>query len=181
MKLASREKKKIQEEERKSDGKLNVESERIYIFSDPTNTVPNQTVTNLKRYADFDKKELVFLTENRPARRFLYFRFLITYLNAKKSENTAFTSTVEGRDQFWASPGEYLEKSTLKALARNISGLELPPTLLQHTFEHAPKDELAADYVGISLSSLLRDATVESTKELEAEDPFDEDEEENDD
>ncbi|KAJ9306108.1 hypothetical protein DTO217A2_4408 [Paecilomyces variotii] len=130
---------------------------------------------------DFDKKELVFLTENRPARRFLYFRFLITYLNAKKSENTAFTSTVEGRDQFWASPGEYLEKSTLKALARNISGLELPPTLLQHTFEHAPKDELAADYVGISLSSLLRDATVESTKELEAEDPFDEDEEENDD
>ncbi|KAJ9411239.1 hypothetical protein DTO045G8_871 [Paecilomyces variotii] len=78
-------------------------------------------------------------------------------------------------------PGEYLEKSTLKALARNISGLELPPTLLQHTFEHAPKDELAADYVGISLSSLLRDATVESTKELEAEDPFDEDEEENDD
>ncbi|KAJ9264572.1 hypothetical protein DTO212C5_7075 [Paecilomyces variotii] len=133
------------------------------------------------KWKEIDKKELVFLTENRPARRFLYFRFLITYLNAKKSENTAFTSTVEGRDQFWASPGEYLEKSTLKALARNISGLELPPTLLQHTFEHAPKDELAADYVGISLSSLLRDATVESTKELEAEDPFDEDEEENDD
>ncbi|PKY01790.1 hypothetical protein P168DRAFT_329706 [Aspergillus campestris IBT 28561] len=130
------------------------------------------------KWKELDHKELVFLSDNRPARRFLYFRFLITYLNAKRANNTAFTSTVESKDQFWASPGDYLERSTLKSLARNISGLELPPTLLEHTFEHEPRDESAADSTGTILSSLLREATVESTRELEEGESDGEDEEE---
>ncbi|KAJ9297842.1 hypothetical protein DTO271G3_4063 [Paecilomyces variotii] len=121
------------------------------------------------KWKDFDKKELVFLTENKPARRFLYFRFLITYLNAKKSQNTPFHLRL------------LLKPKT--TLARNISGLELPPTLLQHTFEHAPKDKVGGRLRGfyISLRSLLGDATVESTKKLEAQDSRDEDDEEDDD
>lgn len=84
---------------------------------------------------DLDGRELEFITANQPARRFLYFRFLVTYIHAKMLGNTAFTSTVESRKEFWASPGKYLERSTLKSLARNISGLELPPSINSHTFE----------------------------------------------
>jgi hypothetical protein len=36
-------------------------------------------------------------------------------------------------ERFWPLPGEYLQKSTLQALARNISGLELPPPLIKET------------------------------------------------
>ena len=48
---------------------------------------------------------------------------LVTYPHAKMTGNKEFTSTVDGRQHFWASPGECLHRSTLKSLARNISGL----------------------------------------------------------
>jgi hypothetical protein len=51
---------------------------------------------------DFDQKELVFLTENRPMRRYLYFRFIVTYLFAKEA---GFIKQVETKQPFWASPG----------------------------------------------------------------------------
>lgn len=47
-----------------------------------------------------------------------------------------FTETVECKEDFWASPGPYLRKSTLIALARNILGLKLPSALIEdRTFE----------------------------------------------
>jgi hypothetical protein len=36
-----------------------------------------------------DEKELVFLTDNRPAKRFLYFRFIISYIFASVPSNQA--------------------------------------------------------------------------------------------
>jgi hypothetical protein len=66
----------------------------------------------------------------------LYFRFIITYIFRKKedAESTKdFTDEVEREKPFWPSPGPYLEKSTLVALARNISGCELPPALVEDT------------------------------------------------
>ncbi|KAL5043280.1 hypothetical protein BDW71DRAFT_127650 [Aspergillus fruticulosus] len=71
----------------------------------------------------------MFLNFHRPAKRSLYFRFLITYVYAGKKGNSAFTSTVESRTKFWQNPGKYLEYSTLKSLARNISALKLPMSL----------------------------------------------------
>lgn len=44
-----------------------------------------------------------------------------------------FTEKVEQENPFWPSPGAYLRKSTLMTLARNISGFELPPSLIQDT------------------------------------------------
>lgn len=107
-----------------TDGKLDVEAREFIYFSDPTNTVPNQTATNIRRYASsctpspltinlLHSISLTFLSagfrqegasishrEQTSTPRFLYNRFPITYLNAKKSQNTAFTSTVDAEDQY---------------------------------------------------------------------------------
>lgn len=59
---------------------------------------------------------------------------------AKKRGHTRFTDAVEIHKDFWASPGPYLEKSTLLAVART-AGLELPESILSSTtFEHRPSD-----------------------------------------
>jgi hypothetical protein len=60
----------------------------------------------------------------------------MTYI-FRKRENTSgsiiFTEKVEQETSSWPSPGAYLRKSTLVTLARNISGFELPPSLVQDT------------------------------------------------
>jgi len=87
------------------------------------------------------EKPLTFRTPNRPARRYLYLRFLATYMYAKKIEYTRFTEAVETNRDFWPSPGPYLEKSTLLAVAKT-AGLVLPESILGNTtFERRPSDE----------------------------------------
>jgi hypothetical protein len=44
---------------------------------------------------ELDNKELSFLRENRPARRFLYFRFITTYINAQKERYSEVLATIE--------------------------------------------------------------------------------------
>ncbi|KAJ5241048.1 uncharacterized protein N7469_002639 [Penicillium citrinum] len=100
-------------------------------------------------WGDIDGNELAFLNDNRPAKRYLYFRFVMTYLHWKKNGIlTPFVSNVETVRQFWPTPGPYLRQSMLCALARNISGVDLPNSLVQdRTFnddEYPPlADELA--------------------------------------
>jgi len=65
-------------------------------------TVFSLTYSQIYKWKDFDQKELVFLTENRPMRRYLYFRFIVTYLFAKEA---GFIKQVETKQPFWASPG----------------------------------------------------------------------------
>lgn len=75
-----------------------------------------------------------FLNDNRPRRRYLYFRFIVSYLWARR-DNPQIESHIGGR-KFWPSNGEYLNRSTLQTLARCISGCEIPPYLIQNqTFE----------------------------------------------
>lgn len=61
---------------------------------------------------------------------------------------------------FWASPGPYLRRSTLLTLARNISGVELPPTLIEDQTFEAPDDlsPQQAEDANMLLSAKLRDA-----------------------
>ncbi|KAJ9374586.1 hypothetical protein DTO282E5_669 [Paecilomyces variotii] len=124
---------------------------------------------NLVRWEDFDGKELVFLGTNRPSRRYLYFRFIVTYLHAKNTGNTSFTEKVEDRNRFWASPGPYLRHSTLISLARNISGCDLPPSLLEDTTFKSTDMEDDDDDISTMLSVQLRDAIIESTVQREKE------------
>lgn len=95
---------------------------------------------------DLEGKKLQFRTNNRPARRYLYFRFLLTYFYAKQKGLKEFTDKVESCSDFWGSPGEYIEHSSLELLTRNL-GVRLPPTIPctieRNTFDgHASNAEM---------------------------------------
>lgn len=128
----------------------------------------------------FDQRELSFRGCNRPARRFLYLRFIITYLHAKVNGNTSFTNSIESRRIFWASEGQYLHNSTLCSLARNISGLELPESLASNTFHDTSISDREADSVGAALAADLHRATVESAKNRDEDYSSEEDDSESD-
>ncbi|KAL3465565.1 hypothetical protein BJX64DRAFT_285496 [Aspergillus heterothallicus] len=128
---------------------------------------------------DFDGKELRFLTDNRPARRFLYFRFIISYLHAKRNGSLAIQKKVDTK-RFWPTMGRYLNNSTLVTLARCVSGCDLPASLVNgQTFES--EDEVASEDAGLLLSVKLRDAWTDSVKELSEQRDTGEEEEEEDD
>ncbi|EFE43122.1 hypothetical protein TRV_02127 [Trichophyton verrucosum HKI 0517] len=71
-------------------------------------------------------RELKFLNDNRPAKRYLYFRFMITYLMIKRHGQLNWIREVEAVRHPWSIPGEYLDRSMLSSLARNVSGSILP-------------------------------------------------------
>jgi hypothetical protein len=126
-------------------------------------------VHSLTLFQDIDGKELQFLGENRPAKRYLYFRFIITYLNAKRSGFKLFTDQVEAKKNFFASPGSYLRKSTLLSLARNILGCELPPSIFQDTTFETEDETSITDLEEreVSLAAQVRAAAITSIKHLE--------------
>ncbi|KAJ5679974.1 hypothetical protein N7462_008218 [Penicillium macrosclerotiorum] len=89
------------------------------------------------RVKDLDGRQLDFLSDNRPRRRYLYLQFIVSYLWAKKRELPNIAEKVETR-KFWPSGGDYLRKSTLQTMARCISGCEIPDNLLSgQTFEES--------------------------------------------
>lgn len=88
----------------------------------------------------------------------------MTYLHAKATGNKPFTDSVESKTTFWASGGPYLHQSTLKSLARSISGLELPPTITASTFEDPAISESDAEMAGEMAAARVREAAVESLK-----------------
>ncbi|KAI9369358.1 hypothetical protein BJX61DRAFT_536488 [Aspergillus egyptiacus] len=124
---------------------------------------PKRTIVRLE---DIDKKELRFLGDHRPARRYLFFRFVISYLHAKASGNTVVSEKVNRKD-FWPTIGRYLHKSTLVTLARCVSGTELPPSLVEgKTFESEGEgDQATGKDIGMLLGADLRDALVSSMRE----------------
>ncbi|KAJ5578387.1 uncharacterized protein N7459_007351 [Penicillium hispanicum] len=132
------------------------------------------------RVEDLDGRVLQFLNDNRPRRRYLYFRFIISYLQAKKLQLADVTEKVEAK-RFWPSEGAYLHKSTLKTLARCVSGSELPDDLTENTFEDSTNPArdsqagmiIAADLqddqhatVGPDRSPDVREALIQSIKQL---------------
>jgi hypothetical protein len=80
---------------------------------------------------------LKFLTPNRPACRYLYLRYVITFLHQKKLGNIEWLNRVEARGYIWATPGPYLRKSMLLTLARRISDNFLPEVFYDSTFSVA--------------------------------------------
>ncbi|PGH11473.1 hypothetical protein AJ79_04848 [Helicocarpus griseus UAMH5409] len=123
------------------------------------------------RWNELDNKPLTFHTnQNRPAARYLFFRFIMTYLQAKLSGNTAWTDKLAASSSsydIWPVAGEYLEKATLQSLARNISGAELPPALYAGlTFEAEADVKAVADAdCEIMLAMRLREVLVEGMEE----------------
>lgn len=113
-------------------------------------------------WKDIDGRKLTFLNDNRPARRFLYLRYILAELQADKNAWPGF------KDKFppaevWASPNKpdgYLRKSVLVEL-RERTGNKLPKRLLDAgSFEdaatsNAVHDELAAIRVTEKVRSYL--------------------------
>ncbi|KAJ5691499.1 hypothetical protein N7488_012234 [Penicillium malachiteum] len=100
---------------------------------------------------------------NRPRRRYLYFRYIISYLNDKRFNTVTVTQKMESR-RFWPSGGEYLQRSTMVTLARCISGCEIPEDLIQgKAFDGDPKPAGDEEEHAMSASSRLR-CEVETTR-----------------
>ncbi|CAG8939214.1 unnamed protein product [Penicillium salamii] len=125
-----------------------------------------------KRFDDVDQTELKFLGDARPAKRFLYFRFVITYIHCKRQGNLGFTDKVENIRLFWPTPGEYLCKSMLNTLSRSISGHKLPESLLQDRTFEGEQSISGQPTSGLVLAKQIYDAMIASIKDH----PNDEDE-----
>jgi hypothetical protein len=127
---------------------------------------------------DLDKKELTFVGDNRPARRYLFFRFVISYLHARISGNDTVSGKVN-RNDFWPTMDRYLHRSTLVTLARCVSGIELPPSLLErNTFEpDGELDKRRGEDIGMLLAADIRGNHISSIGVEEKDDEEGEDEE----
>lgn len=114
---------------------------------------------------------LTFLNDNRPRRRYLFFRFVISYLNAKRKRLEFATNKIETR-RFWPSGGEYIHKSTLNTLARCVSGHELPDHVVaENTFEtslNPSRDEAAGM---IAASDFVQSTSKGKGKAVDSHDP----------
>ncbi|KAL3487437.1 hypothetical protein BJX62DRAFT_191668 [Aspergillus germanicus] len=124
--------------------------------------VPEGNPKITTRLRDVDGKELGFRTGNRPARRFSYFRFIISCLYAKCNGNLAIQTKVDSTN-FWPTQDRYLNKTTLTTLALCVSGCELPESLVDgQTFKAQNEEE--SENAGILLSEKVREAWMESAK-----------------
>ncbi|KAI9721002.1 MAG: hypothetical protein M1812_002481 [Candelaria pacifica] len=135
--------------------------------------------------ADLDRRQLTFLTDNRPARLYLYFRYALAIIQALMEKNPVVDDLPSGT--IWATPGKkdgYLRRSTLRALARQIGGKDLPEELMEAgTFEDPDTASPVQDQVtAIEMGRLIREEISgkgkERKEESEEEEESDEEEEE---
>jgi hypothetical protein len=120
-----------------------------------------------KTFSIPEKPETLEMNVNGSVRFWIYLQnFIISTIYALQNDNAKFLERVENREVFWASPGSYLRKSTLVSLARNISGLELPPSLYQDTTFGSIDDSVDST----PITQQLIDATIESSRRPEDDD-----------
>ncbi|OAP54172.1 hypothetical protein AYL99_11707 [Fonsecaea erecta] len=112
---------------------------------------------------EIDGKVLQFQTEFRPAKRYLYFAFVVSLLRMQRCEVPGWWQTILASQDIkpFTSPGEYLRTSTLFTMAQRIGNMV--PTdateFINNGLPHprpsteGPRDRLAADYVSVASSS----------------------------
>ncbi|KAI5303227.1 TFIIH complex subunit tfb5 [Ascosphaera pollenicola] len=99
-------------------------------------------------YRDIHGNPLIFHNHHRPARRFLFFHFVISYLRAQSLEFSVKPNIA------WPVPGRYVDKESLLMIGRCISGTELPELLYKGmVFE---KTERPPDYADVALCLVIR-------------------------
>jgi hypothetical protein len=90
-------------------------------------------------FQDIDGKVLVFRNQNRPARRFLYFRYILSYMWCSKKGDTKWAADADSGGCIWAAPGKYLRQSTLLVLAEKAAYVTLPEAYYKGmTFDEDP-------------------------------------------
>ena len=81
-------------------------------------------------------RELHWSNSSRPAKRYLYFRFLMTYLIHKtKGQSTDWVDQIAAKGKMWCTPGPYLRRSMVQLLARECGDQFLPEVFYEQTFE----------------------------------------------
>ena len=93
---------------------------------------PSEKGGQIVTWNDIDGQRLKFRNENRPARRYLYFRYIMAYMHAVKSQYPNYKEKLPS-GTIWASPGKtdgYLRKSVLRALAERAGDVSLPQELV---------------------------------------------------
>ncbi|OBT66253.1 hypothetical protein VE03_04344 [Pseudogymnoascus sp. 23342-1-I1] len=122
-------------------------------------------------FGDMDGKALKFLTPNRPARRYLYLRFVMTVLQQQRLGNTELLDYLKERVYLWGLPGPYLRKSMLLALARRFSDQGLLECFYDPTFtvadgfpQRSAEDE---DDLAMGLDHKTQDDFAEATRDRE--------------
>ncbi|KAK2762842.1 hypothetical protein FQN54_001017 [Arachnomyces sp. PD_36] len=91
----------------------------------------NETACYTSTWEDINGKKLTFLNEARPRRRYLFFRYLITYMLLKKDGNVDWAEKIHNEYRAWCSPGSYLQQSTLRTLLQQATGEDLPETMFR--------------------------------------------------
>ena len=89
------------------------------------------------KWRDIDGRKLTFLNDNRPARRFLYMRYILAWLHAEDNERAGFKEKLPP-GQVWASPTKpdgYLRKSILLELGRRTGDRLSRDLMSAGTFE----------------------------------------------
>jgi hypothetical protein len=100
---------------------------QFILMNDKLRTCKIYVHCRYKEIGELDGTELEFKNDNRPAHRFLYYHFVSTLLRYIRYEKPDWAE--EGVNlptgKIWATPGPYLRKSMLKALANVIGDCEL--------------------------------------------------------
>lgn len=137
---------------------LNTEQRDKMFFND----LIKATNQRIWRWRDIDGRKLTFLNDNRPARRFLYMRYTLAWLQADDKSWEGFKEKVPPGN-VWASPNKpdgYLRKSILLELGKR-TGDKLPMDLIESgTFEDPGtssivNDEVAALRIGQHINDHL--------------------------
>ncbi|KAI9789413.1 MAG: hypothetical protein M1816_006073 [Peltula sp. TS41687] len=90
--------------------------------------------TGFVLWKHLDGRELKFRGNRRPARRFLYFRYIMTYLICQQlGRSLEWTKKADTKGHMWPTPGPYLRESMLKMLASKVSHQFLPKELVETT------------------------------------------------
>ncbi|KAK2751898.1 hypothetical protein FQN55_008640 [Onygenales sp. PD_40] len=121
------------------------------------------------RWNELDHKALTFQSDARPAARFLFFRFVMTYLQAKLGGNVGWAQRVESctADDLWPADGEYLDRSMFAAVVRNVCGFDLPEGLCGGLTFDGELGEVGEGDDEMVLAMRLREVLVEGMRVVE--------------
>jgi len=145
------------------------------VITDNDLMLPKAWITSKERFRDIHNKELVFRNSNRPAARYLYFRYVMTYLWHKKKGNSAWAAEIDAKGTMWATPGSYLRGSLLKMLARKVSDRFLPETIYGHQSFEDGETQMKEDDASMAVQVLAEKFTA-AVETSEADRDEDEDE-----
>ncbi|KAK2757619.1 hypothetical protein FQN54_004588 [Arachnomyces sp. PD_36] len=84
-------------------------------------------------WGDLHEKRLKWVGILRPAKRYLFFRFFMTYLKQKWIGNISFAKAVEDRVIAWPHAGDYI-RSSFSHVVMNIAFNEFVPALSDSAF-----------------------------------------------